>query len=73
MISITEAVKLSDQIATFKDLEWANELLSYYNANPPRMNDFRARAAFVLSVAFAAGRVQGIREERSRHHESRSL
>ena len=69
MITTAEAVQLSEHLATLKEMEWAIELLNHYKKNPPHGDDFRWIAGVVISTAFAAGKVQGIREERSRRHE----
>lgn len=74
LIGIDEATQISEFAATLNEMEWAYELMKHYMKNPPNDGgDFRWTAGVVISTAFVAGRVQGIRDERKGRRHSQTM
>lgn len=60
-VSPEEIVKLSDELVHVSELQFARDVYEKYKQTYPDTH-----FCFALAAVFAAGRVQGVREERAR-------
>lgn len=69
LIKPAEALRLCYQHGTNYSLNWADEFLKEWESEYPNKykDDSYYRLLVLLAIAFDAGRIRGIREERKKH------